>query len=427
MTDGLTQVVISPDEGSLFPPVSYEVLPYGFLLNKFITNPDGKTHDLVIGPHDIAEQYRRFLNPIIGRYSNRIPAGEHHIEKNDVRALVSAIANEGGKVSLHGGPEGFDRHAFTQLPSLSDSQLFTKEEITSITEKAGIGQEAAIFANTSAHGDQGFPGELYVEALFLTIPASKEWEPVTYRRSLGSLIINYRAILRAPDGSSTIISPVNLTQHWGFNLDASYAKAGESTPDVKDHNLYIQSSRILEGDSNLLPTGKLLDIRGGPFDFTGLDTTIGAKYPDPGYDHFWLFDEPHEPTHFAKSKLGSTDLITPLFAALPPKVRLSSKRSGFDFHVTTNQRGVQFYSGIGLDGSGTRKPIHGGSADGVGYTQATAAFLEFHAPHSAFLHKFGDPAQAKPGDDTILTSDELYNHWVRLDIWHTPNVGEEEP
>jgi len=427
--DGLTPILFTPDDGSISATVTYEVLPYGFLLNKFVINPDGKTHDVLVGPYHIGEhkEYRKFLSPIVGRYCNRIPAGEHHIEKNGVQGRINAIANvEGQNVSIHGGPEGFDRHLFSRLPSLSDSQLFTQDEVASMVEKAGTGHEVAVFARTSPDGDQGFPGELYVECLFLSTAASKKLDPATYRRALGSLIISYRAILRTSEGSTKVISPVNLTQHWGFNLDASYAVAGGPTPDVKGHNLFIHSGRILEGNDVLLPTGKMLDVTGGPFDFTSADITIGSRYPSSGYDCFWLFDGPHEPTHFIKSELGSTDLVSPMFTTSPPKVKLSSKRSGFDFHFTTNQRGVQVYTGTGMDGSGTRKRIHGGAADGTGYTPGSAVFLEFHAPHSAFIHKYGESStEGQLGDDTILTSDELYNHWVRIDMWHTPVSGEE--
>lgn len=88
---------------------------------------------------------------------------------------------------------------------------------------------------------------------------------------------------------------------------------------------------------------------------------------------------------------------------------------------------MQFYSGIGLDGSGTRKRIHGGSAEATsddGYTQGTAAFLEFHAPHSAFLKKFSDGGPALPDEDTILGNDEVYNHWVKLDIFYDASKEE---
>lgn len=90
------------------------------------------------------------------------------------------------------------------------------------------------------------------------------------------------------------------------------------------------------------------------------------------------------------------------------------------------ERGVQFYSGIGFDGSGTRKRIHGGStaAESDGYLQGSAAFLEFHAPHSAFLTKFNDGGAALPDEDTILTKDEVYNHWVKLDIYYDASKEE---
>lgn len=95
-------------------------------------------------------------------------------------------------------------------------------------------------------------------------------------------------------------------------------------------------------------------------------------------------------------------------------------------YLTLTERGVQFYTGIGLDGSGGRKKIHGGSENGTGYERDTAAFLEFHGPHAGYLHTFkqSEDEKALLGDDTLLTSDELYNHWVRVDLSHVPNLAE---
>ena len=135
---------------------------------------------------------------------------------------------------------------------------------------------------------------------------------------------------------------------------------------------------------------------------------------------------------------GSQDLITSVFSS-KPSVRLGSARSGLKLLFSTNrkhptcslclnsvvaecgrgvERGVQFYSGGKLDESGTRKRIHGGSETGSGYPSGSAAFLEFHAPHASFLHAF--PGATDENADTILSSDELYNHWVRFEILHTP-------
>ena len=44
-----------------------------------------------------------------------------------------------------------------------------------------------------------------------------------------------------------------------------------------------------------------------------------------------------------------------------------------------------------------------------------AAFLEFHAPLAAWIH----PQSRGPlGDDTLLASGEVYNNFVRLDVWY---------
>jgi aldose 1-epimerase len=158
-------------------------------------------------------------------------------------------------------------------------------------------------------------------------------------------------------------------------------------------------------------------------------------------DHYWLFtsDTPRQPAHVPLKGLvdGHQDLITSIFSSTP-RVQLISAKSDLKLLFSTNrkrpawspytrfppdgrcdaERGVQFYSGGKLDESGTRKRIHGGSETGPGYPSSSAAFLEFHAPHAAFLHAF--PGATDENADTILSSDELYNHWVRLEILHTP-------
>ena len=49
-------------------------------------------------------------------------------------------------------------------------------------------------------------------------------------------------------------------------------------------------------------------------------------------------------------------------------------------------------------------------------TPATAAaFLEFHAPLAAWIH----PGVRGPsGDDTLLASGQVYNNFVRMDVWY---------
>jgi len=424
--DPLTPIVLYPEDGSFSPPLSLEVLPFGLTLNKLLINGDGKTHDILIGPYDPLDhqRLRAFQNPIVGRYANRLPVGEHPIKKDGVQGVVTPILNEGTRASLHGGPKGLDREAFQPVESVSQSKLFTPLELKTLEAQA---PSSNLFTFTSPAGDQGYPGQLDVEVIIAIANGSKAWDPKTKERSLGSVILIYRAIVRndskAEGDNTKIVTPVNLTHHWGFNLDASLAEPLGTTPDVKKQKLCIDSAHILEGDSDLLPTGKLVEVAGGPFDFSG-ETAIGAKYPDPGYDHFYLFPPSanRQPTHAPLKGLtdGTQDLVAPIFSSPHSAARLSSEQSGIKLAFSSNQRGVQFYSGIGLDGTGTRKRIHGGSETGSGYTAGSAAFLEFHAPHAAFLKSFGDGSHFKQGDETLLTSDELYHHWVKLDISHVP-------
>ena len=75
--------------------------------------------------------------------------------------------------------------------------------------------------------------------------------------------------------------------------------------------------------------------------------------------------------------------------------------------------------------SPARKLIHGGSGvfGADGYAPGSAAFLEFHAPLAAFLH----PAlkAASLDEDTLLASGEVYNNFVRADVWVKARRDEE--
>ena len=46
-----------------------------------------------------------------------------------------------------------------------------------------------------------------------------------------------------------------------------------------------------------------------------------------------------------------------------------------------------------------------------------AAFLEFHEPLAAWLNP---STQGSSKNDTLLASGELYNNFVRIDVWFKP-------
>lgn len=131
-------------------------------------------------------------------------------------------------MSLHGGPKGFDIAIWEHIPT-KQATLFSSIETGALAEGS-----AAIFRHVSPDGDEGYPGKLTTEVLFALVSPGEG-----AASQLGSVLIVYRYKVEGKDGAAAV-TPVNLTHHWGFNLDASLTKPGEPTPDVKTQLLTIK-------------------------------------------------------------------------------------------------------------------------------------------------------------------------------------------
>ncbi|KIM33294.1 hypothetical protein M408DRAFT_61830, partial [Serendipita vermifera MAFF 305830] len=204
---------------TITPAVALEILPHGLAVNRIYLNADGETHDIVEGPLDTGLHQTppyKYVNTIVGRYVNRIPVtGKPHvIEKNGYSASVNPVHNESEKVSLHGGPNALDTVLFDTIDA-TKSMLFSAAELADLKK---TDYSNALFATTMADGSNGFPGTLRVEVLFVLVEptTTPAVEPSKYAE-LGSLVVVYRARL----AETNQITPINLTQHWGFNLEAS--------------------------------------------------------------------------------------------------------------------------------------------------------------------------------------------------------------
>ncbi|KAJ7129045.1 galactose mutarotase-like domain-containing protein [Mycena filopes] len=420
---------------SLTPSLALEVLPYGLTLHRLFVQADGRTHDIVIGPEAPEEHVtQKYTNTVVGRYSNRVPVGTHKVERKGITSEVTAILNEGTRVSLHGGPVGFDALPWTLLTPEDPPTLFTAKELAHIPISSSPSSHA-VFRLVSPDGDQGFPGKLITEALVAVIEPGEQER--TYRKpgdaapenveyDLGSVVFVYRAKL--DEGERKVVTPVNLTQHWGFNLEGSQRENQES-PSVKGHTLTIKADHIVKRDADSLPTG-FIPSAGTPHEHAG--KLIGEQYPEHGYDDYYLFPKTLEraPTRIPLAAFPTLDLLqdvlrpshpTPGATAAErgtrsaPVVELASAKSGLKLVFDSNQAGVMFYSNAWTNPQkGARKKIHGGSGikgKGDSYDAGSAAFLEFHDPLAAFL----DPAN-KDKEDTLLTSDEIYHNYVRCDV-----------
>jgi len=402
-------------------PIALDVFTKGLTVHKLQLDTAAVAHDIVPGPYDEEDVPTKYVNTIIGRYSNRVPVSSegHTINKGGHTNNVKPIANEGKEVSLHGGPSTLDSTEWEHIPT-SSSKLFTPSELESLAtlESDRDFHSSAVFAATSPNGHNGFPGTLYLEALFAVLPRASTPDPSAPEYQLGQILIVYRAKLL----ESGIVSPVNLTQHWGFNLEASIR--GAPHLNIRDHYATVNADHYVRVDERFLPDGNLVATAGTGHCHQG--KKIGDQFPEGGYDHFYLFRkeiyEAVTKTQPASFPANNTDinLLGELLDRSPPsaeklQVELWSEKTGFRLQFISNQGGVQFYT-ANSQTDGTRKKIHGGSGEkGDRYPKEASVFLEFHNPLSAFLHP-------QNGIDTLLTSDEVYHNYVKVNVhYRKPN------
>ncbi|KAF9018752.1 hypothetical protein BDZ89DRAFT_1044313 [Hymenopellis radicata] len=214
---------------------------------------------------------------------------------------------------------------------------------------------------------------------------------------MGRLIYVYRAKVDKD------VTPINLTQHWGFNLDASLKE--NQGADVKGHVLEMKADRITSLDGDGLRDNSYISVANAPVD----DHTKGKKIEDLYLSHARSGGEVAIPKRVPLKSLDdqSLDLVGIIAnKVMDLLVELSSETSG----LAVAQSGAMFYANTGVrPEKGARKKIHGGS--GITEHGTAAAFLEFHDVLAPFLQP-----ENKDGDDTLLTKDELYNNYVQCDV-----------
>jgi len=207
----------------------------------------------------------------------------------DGRGSLRLSRNEAAN-HLHGGSTGFS-HSLWRTVTVDDGDA-----------------PRVRLRHHSPAGEDGYPGELIVDAEF---------------RLADSLTLS--VVLEA---RSTCDTPLNMTLHPYFNL------SGDASRSVDEHRLRIDAGAVLPLDARRLPTGDTMAVDGTPFDFRQ-PRAIGAYRYDGheqlrisgGYDHYFVL-----PAHGAAA---AADLYSP--------------ESSLGLRLSTNQRGLQFYSGNQLD------------------------------------------------------------------------------
>ena len=273
------------------------IMTYGGIVQKLVMpDKNGNLEDIVLG-FDTLDGYTGTNDPyfgaLIGRYGNRIGGGTFTLE-----GQTYTLAKNNNGNSLHGGIKGFDKVVWTAKPSV------------------GIHGPQLVLAYVSKDGEEGYPGNLEVTAIYTLTEDN-------------ALKLEYTARTDKP-------TVVNLTHHSYFNL------AGQGNGDILGDIVYINADQTTPVDSGLIPTGAFADVTGTPFDFR-TPTTIGARINDPdpilqygpGYDHNWVINKP----------LGKFGLMA----------RVVEPNSGRVMEVWSDEPGLQFYAGNFLDGTITGK------------------------------------------------------------------------
>jgi aldose 1-epimerase len=290
--------------------MSVRIITYGASIQSVcVPDRNGNFADVTTGYATIGDYVHKpqYFGATVGRVANRLAKSRFVISGKD----YSVTANDGSN-SLHGGTKGFDKVNWT------------------VTEQT---DQSVTLTYASPDGDQGYPGMLTVTATYSV-------------NDDNALSVHYRATTDAP-------TVVNLSNHAYWNLGGEGAEYG-----AMDHLLTIHADRFLPVDAELIPAGEMQHVEDTPFDFRkpriigkDVDNSDVAQIGfGQGYDHNWII---------------SDDVA----AAARPIAYLEDPLSGRNMLLSSNQQGLQFYSGNFFDGTTSGKA-------GKSYCKGDAIALE---------------------------------------------------
>ncbi|CAA9195854.1 Aldose 1-epimerase [Flavobacterium bizetiae] len=314
-----------------------QLITYGAAITNVITpDKDGKMSSVVLG-FDSLSQFagtdNSLMGSTVGRVANRISNKKFTIDGQEY-TLSSDI---------HGGINGFDKRVWIA------KEISKKNEL------------AVEMTYLSKDGEEGFPGNLLVT--------------VTFTLKNNDLVIDYKA-------TTDKATPLVLTNHTYFNL------SGGKSNKALDTELTVFADQYLEYGDGSLVTGKILNVKQTPFDFT-TPKTIGKDI-----EKVQQYTNGYDVTFALRNQTSKLALAAKAFEPL----------SGRALEVYTTEPGVVFYSGNWLS-----EKVKG--RNGVPYTKNGAFCLETqHYPNSINTPNFPNTV-LRPKE--TFTSQTIYRFLVR--------------
>ena len=309
-----------------------EIINFGAIVTSIYTRDrEGNLADVTLG-YDSIQGYvkdKSYFGAIVGRYGNRIAKGKFTLDGKEYQLTIND-----GKNQLHGGNIGFNKVLWSAQP----------------VEQNGIPSLKLTY--TSKDGEEGYPGTATITVVYTLTDDN-------------ALEIRYEGTTDKP----TVFNP---THHSYFNL------TGDPRKTILDHQVMIAADSMTPVDDGLIPTGAIVPVANTPMDFrtpTAVGARIGEKFEQltlgRGYDHNWVL------RNYNKQLRKIAEVYEPTTGRL--------------LTVSSDQPGVQFYSGNFLDGSAIGKK-------GIAYQKRTGLCLEAQCfPDSPNEPKFPSPV-LRPGE-----------------------------
>lgn len=211
----------------------YEWLSFNDKISIVLNNYDMKTYE---------DSTKGYFGSTIGPVANRISHGQFTLN----HTVYELPKNQMGKHTLHSGPSSFNTKYFEVVEHCED-----KIKLKYMTK----------------HLENGFPGDIEVY--------------VTYALDGPSMTIHYVA-------QSNMDTILNITNHAHFNL---------GDINILEHELISHANCYVEVDNELIPTGKIVDIKpDDPLNFIEKKPLKDGILPmvntqTKGIDHAFIFDE----------------------------------------------------------------------------------------------------------------------------------------
>lgn len=285
------------------PPLPH-LLPTGATLQSFPVGPTN--HNIVLAfptPAAYAAHNAPYFGETIGRYANRIA---HATFRANGRTYTLAANNSPN--SLHGGATGWGK------------KLWRVRRETR-ADGTGAAREATLYEYLSAHGEEGYPGEV----------TARVWAWAARKGPTTTLELELEAAMTGDVAAEAGVAEtvVSLTNHAYFNLTAG--------PSVAGTRVTLPSTLHLPVDDTAIPTGAVEAFPGIP---EGEAFELGEEAPR--IDHCMVLREA-DGRACDPAAVG----VDTRAAEMRELVRMSAADTGITLVVESTERAFQCYTGDG--------------------------------------------------------------------------------